>query len=627
MKVARTIHTVRVELYSPDDGWHMVRMVMEFIFVMMVCLQAGSEVQELYHSKVHKGSYRYYFISMWNYLDIISIGLLVYNVVSWIIFTQVLCANFDPQPRFDVYANLAAMENPLRFDQSSTGGLSKVLKMLDDMSALAEFLQVYMNVCGITLLIMVFRAIKLMDFQPRLGVITRALWMAGSDLLHFFGIFALVFFVFVIMGNVLFGQSLSSFATFEAALNTLFADLLGDVRFLDQLQTLTGWSYYGAMAFFWSYNVVVYFVLINFLLAIICDAFGVVKANASESTGMFTELIPMMQESWKTQMRKFGLYQNHVPEAEVRQTLHRMLGNADWKQGDDMRARQEQKMVKPKRVVHVSGEGGGGEDLGEEEIRSLVKQMYAAVPLESKSKKSSKARGGGGGGGKSFAFASAFSSEPDSSDDEDFNYDGGKAGGADKGSDDDSDYSDGGGGEEKKKKKKKKKGVALSSFFGTLSEKVKRSRRKPKWKQRAEEIQRVTDSLLDAIGETVQEEELQDEDGGGGGGGVNGVHTFGADGGHGGDAAGLGGGEVDGGDLGESMMAVVGLLTELVSTRDEINKRQGELESSLANLASSFRRPEAPSASEGGGPVTEMSAGGGVIEDVLEDELLEEDQI
>ena len=143
--------------------------------------------------------------------------------------------------------------------------------------------------------------------------------MAGSDLLHFFGIFALVFFVFVIMGNVLFGQSISSFATFEVAVNTLFADLLGDVRFLDQLQTLTGWSYYGAMAFFWSYNIVVYFVLINFLLAIICDAFGEVKANASESVSVTTELGPMLRDSWRTTFRSF--YRNHVPEDRVRRQL------------------------------------------------------------------------------------------------------------------------------------------------------------------------------------------------------------------------------------------------------------------------------------------------------------------
>ena len=34
----------------------------------------------------------------------------------------------------------------------------------------------------------------------------------------------------------------------------------------------------------------------------------------------------------KTQLRKFfGVYKSHVPEVEVRQTLHRMLGEKDWK--------------------------------------------------------------------------------------------------------------------------------------------------------------------------------------------------------------------------------------------------------------------------------------------------------
>lgn len=41
-------------------------------------------------------------------------------------------------------------------------------------------------------------------------------------------------------------------------------------------------------------------ILLNFLLAIICDAFGEVKGAASESTSVLEEVGPMMVEMWRS---------------------------------------------------------------------------------------------------------------------------------------------------------------------------------------------------------------------------------------------------------------------------------------------------------------------------------------
>ena len=50
------------------------------------------------------------------------------------------------------------------------------------------------------------------------------------------------------------------------------------------------------MIYFYTFNIFVLMILFNFLLAIICDAFGEVKANASESVSVTTELAPMMRD-------------------------------------------------------------------------------------------------------------------------------------------------------------------------------------------------------------------------------------------------------------------------------------------------------------------------------------------
>ena len=75
-------------------------------------------------------------------------------------------------------------------------------------------------------------------------------------------------------------------------------------------------------------------ILFNFLLAIICDAFGEVKANASESVSVNTELGPMLVDSWRSTFRSF--YRSHVPEDRVRRQLKIWKGeNPDDDSDDD----------------------------------------------------------------------------------------------------------------------------------------------------------------------------------------------------------------------------------------------------------------------------------------------------
>lgn len=99
-----------------------------------------------------------------------------------------------------------------------------------------------------------------MDFQPRLGVVTRALQLAAPDLLHFFLVAGSVFICYCMMGFLIFGNSLSWFATFGASVNTCFEMLLGefadvnaDLRALGGLQVICeyrgGGSYFRLFVF------------------------------------------------------------------------------------------------------------------------------------------------------------------------------------------------------------------------------------------------------------------------------------------------------------------------------------------------------------------------------------------
>lgn len=167
------------------------------------------------------------------------------------------------------------------------------------MGALVDDLTWYYALNGFIALLLIIVMLKKMDFQPRLGVVTRSLALAGSDLLHFSVVSGLVFFGYAIMAHLIFGSSILAFSSLSRSIHTCFEILLGDISINTQLKELSGLQSFTGVLFFWSFEIVVYLVLLNFLLAIIVDAFSVVKETTSETTGMPEEIFTMMKMKWR----------------------------------------------------------------------------------------------------------------------------------------------------------------------------------------------------------------------------------------------------------------------------------------------------------------------------------------
>lgn len=60
----------------------------------------------------------------------------------------------------------------------------------------------------LSILLVVIRILKFMDFQPRMGSITRTLGAAAPDLMHFFIMFSVIYFGFALYGHLVFGRTL-----------------------------------------------------------------------------------------------------------------------------------------------------------------------------------------------------------------------------------------------------------------------------------------------------------------------------------------------------------------------------------------------------------------------------------
>jgi len=164
------------------------------------------------------------------------------------------------------------------------------LEFSDRISSLSNAMDTYSTFSGIAVILMVFRILKSLNFQERMGLVTRTLEAAMSDLMHFFGLFGIVFAGYTFVGNLLFGHQFAGMSTVSSTALTLVIFLLS----LDATQ------FYPSMAhaandvafhlFLWSYLIVAFFILLNIFLAILVDAYASVKQETVESTGLTEEL-------------------------------------------------------------------------------------------------------------------------------------------------------------------------------------------------------------------------------------------------------------------------------------------------------------------------------------------------
>ena len=86
-------------------------------------------------------------------------------------------------------------------------------------------------------------------------------------------------------------------------------------------------------------------VLLNFLLAIIVDAFSVVKDNTSESTGLHEEIAQMMREKWRAMLGRM-LNVHYIPSKRLLALLKHWAGRDDEPKAKKVAAADKEKKIK-----------------------------------------------------------------------------------------------------------------------------------------------------------------------------------------------------------------------------------------------------------------------------------------
>merc|ERR1711998_620293 len=110
-------------------------------------------------------------------------------------------------------------------------------------------------------------------------------------------------------------------------MGTCFEFLLGEIGVNGELKELAKdgsfvfTSYFAGQFFFFTYALLVQQILLNFVLAIIVDAYSEVKSESHETVGILTEITEIFSDTWKKNLKRIGLYKTYVPNHRVRLLL------------------------------------------------------------------------------------------------------------------------------------------------------------------------------------------------------------------------------------------------------------------------------------------------------------------
>ncbi|CAI5512456.1 unnamed protein product [Closterium sp. Naga37s-1] len=308
---------------------------------------AAREMMDHVHME---GSVLGYFGLVWNWVDLFSLALQFTAIVIWLVLWRAV-ESFDMQPRYNIYYSLLEMPRYWAVPNPPMGFLLAGQAFLD-LRYIINMRAVYFALQGINLFLMMVRLLKLMvfhpylgsvevprnenapppavltypthplpspslflmmvrllkfmDFQPYLGVITRSLALATPSLLHFFLLSFAVFFCFSMYAYLVFGGALEQvcgcdeeqFSTILTSMFSCFLLLLNDNSSAYFFQRLESWDLIAAMLFFLMFIVLMVFILLNFLIAIIVDAFMSVKDSNVVATSITSDVAHIVKYKW-----------------------------------------------------------------------------------------------------------------------------------------------------------------------------------------------------------------------------------------------------------------------------------------------------------------------------------------
>jgi len=174
--------------------------------------------------------------------------------------------------------------------------------------------------------------------HPKMAVLTNTVWKAMDQMVHFLMLFGVLFIMLAFMAHWMLGEKLEEFGTFGDAVSSQGRMLFGEFIYAWRAGDLHG----KRMVVYWIYAstfmLLVFFTLLNFLLAIIVDSFVDVKSENQElvcvnsfvmdSWLVWPNLLRSYKQKWPTKNELIEYFEMRKEEAQPKKYAIETLDEA-----------------------------------------------------------------------------------------------------------------------------------------------------------------------------------------------------------------------------------------------------------------------------------------------------------
>jgi len=229
-------------------------LVFEFFFFIFMLVFVGIFIDEA-RNENRKGRLLGFFFNWWNLMEFFN--LLFFHIMFFYRWVWM------------------SASNALAKDEILEG--SEFPEELESLQDNFKF-QIWFN--AVNTILTFLKLLKYVRLNDRLNILTRTLDATSQSLSGVLILFVYVVTAFAIGANSLYGNNLFTFRSLDASYVSLLRTLLGDFDYA----AMSIENREVTVAFFWAFNILCLFILLNFLVAVISDGFADVSKQRSSVT-------------------------------------------------------------------------------------------------------------------------------------------------------------------------------------------------------------------------------------------------------------------------------------------------------------------------------------------------------
>ena len=184
-----------------------MRGALELIFVLVWLANAVSYARELLEAARHGALQE---VLSAEAADLINVATNGVEIIFWLVLVCGYELPFTIPVRYSVYSSNDSLARILALSNGGSG-LTAAIAKIEAVRSLNNLKALYDMLHGLNMIFFICRLLKLVHFQPRLGIVTRTLAYGLKDLSHFMVIFMFSFSICACLAYLVFGGVVSQF--------------------------------------------------------------------------------------------------------------------------------------------------------------------------------------------------------------------------------------------------------------------------------------------------------------------------------------------------------------------------------------------------------------------------------